>query len=235
MGRRASKKRTHRINLWPSQIQAWKLFIIFILLAFLTATSLRLDHLKMVRLRGDVIAADRQGDPNLIKERLGVLQHFTSTHIVFNQVSENGERKIIFGTGPFYLEQQYVKKAQAELAKAKALAAKNSSTNPNGNVFQKAALVCDAAGKKHGWRYPDAAYIDCFQSELAKYPSSNAIDSYLEAMLPSTNLYRQDFSSPIWYPSRSGFLLIILLLLGIYLLWRCIFWLILSLILFFQK
>ena len=216
MGKRASKLKF--------RLHTWQLILIFIPLAFLTATSLRFDHLRMVDLRDAVLAADEKGDQEEIKSKLEDLQQFTRSHIVFNTTSDNGKEKIIFGTGPFYLEKQYTRKAQTELEKARKNAATVYSSNPNGNIFQKAADVCDALGKKHGWRYPDAAYINCFQEQIQKYPATDESRDFIQAMIPSTALYRQEFSSPIWTPSLSGFLILICMLLAAFIVIRILVW-----------
>lgn len=225
MGKRASQQKSKKARKKSSlHLRTWQLILIFIPLAFITATSLRVDHLRMVDLRNAVLAADEKGDDKAIQSTLEDLRQFTLTHIVFNTVSENGKEEIIFGTGPFYLEKQYTRKAQTELEKAREAAATVYSSNPNGNIFQKAADVCDALGKQHGWRYPDAAYIDCFQNELQKYPTTDESRDFIQAMVPSTALYRQEFSSPIWTPSLSGFLILTCFVLAIIIIVRILFW-----------
>ena len=135
--------------------------------------------------------------------------------------------------GPFYLENQYVKKAQEELAKAEA-SLENAGVNPNGNVFKKAAEVCDALGIQYGWGY-SAPYINCMQEELAKYPAMDEIEDYKEAMIPSTALYRQDFASPIWYPCWSGIIILVCIILIIVIFVRFLIWVCLRIALLFAK
>lgn len=223
MGKRASKIKKARKK-HSFRLHTWQLILIFIPLAFLTATSLRADHLKMVDLRDAVLAADEKGDDKAIQSSLEELRQFTFTHIVFNTTSDNGKEEIIFGTGPFYLEKQYTRKAQAELEKARQNAETVYSSNPNGNVFQKSAEICDALGKKNGWRYPDPAYINCFQEQLQKFPATDESNDFIQAMIPSTNLYRQEFSSPIWTPSLSGFLILACIILSFIIFVRILIW-----------
>lgn len=102
------------------RVRTWKLILILIPLLFIAATLLRFDHLEMVALRDQVIKADEEGSEEDILAALNQLKDFTLTHIVVNVYEENGVEKLSFGTGPFYLENQYVKKAQEELAKAEA-------------------------------------------------------------------------------------------------------------------
>ena len=215
------------------RIKTWKLIVILIPLVFLAATLLRFDHLKMLELRDQVLEADASGSEEDIIAALNQLRDFTFTHIVVNVYEENGVEKLTFGTGPFYLENQYVKTAQAELAKAEA-SLENAGVNPNGNVFKKAAEVCDALGIQYGWGY-SAPYINCMQDELAKYPAMDEIEDYKQAMIPSTALYRQDFASPIWYPCWSGIVILLCVLLVIFILVRLIVWLFIHIALLFAK
>lgn len=215
------------------RVRTWKLILILIPLLFIAATLLRFDHLEMVALRDQVIKADEEGSEEDILAALNQLKDFTLTHIVVNVYEENGIEKLSFGTGPFYLENQYVKKAQEELAKAEA-SLENAGVNPNGNVFKKAAEVCDALGIQYGWGY-SAPYINCMQEELAKYPAMDEIEDYKEAMIPSTALYRQDFASPIWYPCWSGIIILVCIILIIVIFIRFFIWVCLRIALLFAK
>ncbi len=215
------------------RVRTWKLILILIPLLFIAATLLRFDHLEMVALRDQVIKADEEGSEEDILAALNQLKDFTLTHIVVNVYEENGVEKLSFGTGPFYLENQYVKKAQEELAKAEA-SLENAGVNPNGNVFKKAAEVCDALGIQYGWGY-SAPYINCMQEELAKYPAMDEIEDYKEAMIPSTALYRQDFASPIWYPCWSGIIILVCIILVIVKFIRFLIWFCLRIALLFAK
>ena len=215
------------------RVRTWKLILILIPLLFIAATLLRFDHLEMVTLRDQVIKADEEGSEEDILTALNQLKDFTLTHIVVNVYEENGIEKLSFGTGPFYLENQYVKKAQEELAKAEA-SLENAGVNPNGNVFKKAAEVCDALGIQYGWGY-SAPYINCMQEELAKYPAMDEIEDYKEAMIPSTALYRQDFASPIWYPCWSGIIILVCIILIIVIFIRFLIWICLRIALLFAK
>lgn len=175
----------------------------------------------MVELRKAVLVADEAEDDAKIDETLRALQEFTLKHIVFNIVEENGEQKIVFGTGPFYLEHQYLRQANVAIAKAKELAAQNVNTSEN--VYDKAAEVCDALGRQRGWSY-DANYIGCMQSELAKYPASDKI-AETPVDIPSTELFRHDFASPLWYPCLSGIVILVTALLSVMLVVRILVWL----------
>ncbi|MFV0484931.1 MAG: hypothetical protein ACK5MU_01735 [Candidatus Saccharimonadales bacterium] len=215
------------------RVRTWKLILVLIPLLFLVATLLRFDHLGMVERRDAVLEADKNGDEAEIVETLDELQRYTLTHIVVNVVEQNGVNMLIFGTGPFYLENQYVRVAMEELAKAEA-SLEGAGENPNGNVFKAAAEVCDAKGKQNGWGY-SKPYIDCMTSELAKYPAMDEIEDYTKAMIPPTALYRQEFVSPIWYPTRAGILILLGLIITVVIIIRFFIWVVLKIALLVIK
>lgn len=94
-------------------------------------------------------------------------------------------------SGPFYLEAQYRRDAQ------KIVDAASNDDNPNGNINAKAEAVC-----KPQYTVWSPAYVQCFTDELAKYPPSQ--DPAQNVVLPSTELYRHDFSAPLWSPDFAG-------------------------------
>lgn len=200
-------------------LKTWQLFLILIPLLFITATFFRFDHLKMTKLRSEVLKADQAEDDQKIATSLKKLRNFTNTHAVINMVEKNGDTRITFGTGPFYLEHQYIRHATAKLAAAE----KNTDANPNGNIFAKAMAVCKPQAIQNGWQWNSPAYLNCFTSELDKYPTTD--QSLTNVDLPSTNLYRYDFASPLWSPTFSGFSSLICLLLIIVIILRSVAWL----------
>ena len=209
------------------RISNWKIALVLVLLGFLAATFLRFDHVKMTELRDAVMAADEKDDDEAISNSLNELHAFTLKHIIFNTVEDNGEQRITFGTGPFYLENQYLRKANAAIKKAQEEIDKNSS-NPQGNIYKKVAAICDAQGKKYGYQYPDKRYVNCYVNELATYPE---LDQDLSvsgsAKLPSTELFRYEFASPLWYPCASGILMLICAILAVIFVVRLIIWILL--------
>ena len=213
------------------RLSSWKIVLILVLLGFWAATLLRLDHIEMVRLRDAVMTADKEDNDEAIEKSLKELHSFTLKHIIFNTVQENGLEKITFGTGPFYLENQYLRKANESIAKAKAEIEKNSS-NPYGNVYKKVADICDARSRANGWGF-NARYIQCYQDELAKYPAEAQMDAYGSAVLPSTELFRYEYSSPLWYPCGSGIIILICIILVLILIFRIFIWIILHIALIF--
>lgn len=222
-----SKDKLRQILAKIFRLRSWKLALILILLGFLAATLLRFDHIRMTELREAVLAADSEDNDEKITESLKELQGFTIKHIVFNAIEENGGQRIVFGTGPFYLENQYLRHAQEAVRKAQEEINRNA-TNPNGNIYQKVAAICDAQGKKYGWRYPDKEYINCWINELATFPVTDNMDAYGAANLPSTELYRYEFASPIWYPCWSGIMILVCVIIAIALVIRFFIWLFLK-------
>ena len=222
-----SKDKLRQVLAKIFRLKSWKLALILILLGFLAATLLRFDHIRMTELREAVLAADSEGGDEKITQALKELQGFTLKHIVFNAIEENGSQRIVFGTGPFYLENQYLRRAQEAVKRAQEEIDKNAK-NPYGNVYQQVAKICDAQGIKYGWRYPDKEYINCWINELAAFPAAESMDAYGAANLPSTELFRYDFASPKWYPCGSGWIILICIILIIALIIRFFIWLFLA-------
>lgn len=64
-----------------ASLKIWQLVIIFILLAVLSGTLLRLNNVTMIQLRTAVIDADEVGDSESIRMRLADLQNYVSGHM----------------------------------------------------------------------------------------------------------------------------------------------------------
>lgn len=217
------------------RISNWKLLLIVLLLCFWAATLLRIDHIEMTKLRSAVLAADEAEDDKAIASSLTELRRFTTKHIVFNVVEENGVRRVVFGTGPFYLEHQYMRAANAAIAAAKAQIDQGSTENPNGNIFAKVAEYCDAWGLQNGFDYPSQPYLDCWVNKLAEYPASETMGTTEAVKVPSTSLFRYDYASPLWYPCPSGILILIILILSLVIIVRFFIWLFIRIAIMFIK
>ena len=111
-------------------------------------------------------------------------------------------QRVSFGTGPFYLEHQYIRAANKALAEAEE--AMTGDANPNGNIYAAAAEVCKAAALANGWTWSSPEYINCMVSEIQKYPAADEIQDTIIAALPSTELYRHNYASPVWAPTLTG-------------------------------
>jgi hypothetical protein len=213
------------------RIKAWQLFLLLIPMLFLSATFLRFDHLGMIERLDAVFQADENGSDEEIASALSELQRYVSTHIVFNVVERNGMEEIIFGTGPFYLENQYIRKATEEIERAKETF--EGDENPLGNIFQQAAAICDPPFHEQRWSWN--RYMECFLAEIERHPAAEEIEDYRRAIVPSTSLYRHNFASPIWYPNLAGFSILICLILLVVIITKALMALFLRIALLFIK
>lgn len=232
MGGKQIKRLTIRLKKLRA-VKTWQLFLIFILLLFASATLLRLDHIKMTNLRSAVLEADKEGNEIILADALNNLKDFTVSHTVVNIVDNNGDKKIEFGTGVFYLEQSYLTTASEILQKASE--AEIDDDNPNGNVYALASAVCRPLAIANGWSWNSPEHIACWQTELAKYPATSAEGDTVRVSLPSTELYRREYVSPVWTPSPSGFAILITLILGVVIFIRFLIWICLEITLIIMK
>ena len=246
-GKKEHQEEKQRLSQLFKQIKTWQLFLALIPLFFLTATFLRFDHLKMNDLKTKVLQADQgktadgkeitsqeEIDHNL-KTTLTELKKYTESHVVVNFIEKNGRNSLVFGTGPFYLENQYNRKATAALAEAENKLKNTGDTNPNGNVFAKAMEVCKPKAIANGWAWNSPGYLNCMTGVINSYPSTDQLTTSLAANIPPTSLYRYDFSSPVWAPDLAGFSVLLCLLLLIFILLRFIGFLILRIAIIFIK
>lgn len=222
-------KKRGRIKL--HRIKTWQLALILVPLFFIDATLLRIDHVNMTKLRDAVLAADENDNDEEISRALNELKNFVFSNIVINVVDDNGAQRVTFGTGPFYLEHQYLRAANQALEKAEQEL--SSDTNPNGNVYAMASETCKPQAIASGWTWDDPNYINCMVTEIQKYPAADEIQDKIIASLPSTELYRREFASPVWAPTVTGFFVLITLVIIVVIFIRMIVWVILRLSLLF--
>ena len=214
------------------RIKTWQLLVILVPLFFIDATLLRVDHVHMTELRDAVLAADIAENDEEIAQALDALKSFVFSNIVVNVVDNNGRQEISFGTGPFYLEHQYIRAANKALAEAEATI--SSDSNPNGNIYQMASEVCQPQAIANGWSWNDANYINCMVGEIQKYPAADELNGTIAASLPSTELYRKNYASPIWAPTFTGWMILFTLIIIVVIFIRGIIWVILRLSLLFS-
>ncbi len=179
------------------KFKLWKILLVWLLLLFASATSLRLNHIGMSERRAAVETADELGDTSSLDQRLLELKDFVFNNIVVSFRNINGKSEVVFGTGPFYLRHQYERDAERVLAEAE----QSAASNPNGNIYQAASNACDPY-----YRYYSQPYFDCILNELAKYPEADNIIEKVQ--IPSTELYRLDYASPLWTPSWAGWFIV---------------------------
>ncbi len=183
----ANKRQVKRSIKQLQRVKTWQLVILLILTAVIAATFLRLNNIGMVDRRNAVLNADKAGKLEDMKSRLYDLQRYVSEHM--NASSEQ-----------IYLQHQYARDAKAAVDDASDL------QNPNGNIYAKAAQVCD-----HQFAVYSQAYLSCFIDEINKYPSAENLPAQVE--LPRTDLYRHEFLSPWWSPDFAGWSLAVCVLI----------------------
>ena len=214
------------------KVKTWWFLVALVPLLVIDATLLRQNHIKMTELRDAVMAADEADDDAEIYTALVALKEFVFSDVVINIVEENGTQKITFGTGPFYLEHQYIRAANAALEKAEEELV--SDANPYGNIYGAAGEVCRALAIANGWNYTDTNYINCMLDEIAKYPSAEELQTQVAASLPSTELFRHNYASPVWAPTFTGFMLAVTGLVIVVILIRFIIWAVFRITLLFS-
>lgn len=216
------------------RLKTWQVFLLLVPLLYLDATLLRFDHLKMVELRDAVLAADIDGEEDTLSAKLEELKNFTFSHIVFNMTESNGTQSLTLGTGVFYLEQQYIRAAADALSEARAQLV-DVDDNPNGNVFAQASAVCDPLARANGWAWNSPQFLECMTGELAKYPTADSITDKISANIPSTELYRKNYASPLWAPCPAGFAILATLIVILILFIRFLVWVFLKIALIAMK
>lgn len=221
--RRARQRKFH--------VRTWWLLVALVPLCVADVQLLRDGHIRMTELRDAVMQADVDEDDEAIAQGLMELKEFVFNNIVINITEENGVQKVSFGTGPFYLERQYLRAANAALEEAEAQL--TSDENPHGNVYGEASAVCRARALANGWTWDNANYINCMMTEINKYPAANEIQDQVVAALPSTELYRHNYASPLWAPTVAGWCMLLTLIIIAVIAVRFVVWLVLRLSLFF--
>lgn len=174
----ADKRQVRRSIKQLQRIKTWQLLVLLLICAFVAATFLRLNNIGMVQRRDAVLAADKSGELEVMTSRLYDLQRYSAAHMNAS-------------TGPFYLEEQYKRDVQKQVAAA------SVDTNPYGNINATVDALCRSRFSSYS-----QAWVQCFAEELGKYPAApNPAD---KATLPSTDLYRYSFSSPHWSADFAG-------------------------------
>jgi hypothetical protein len=179
---------------WLRHAKIWQLALLFILFIFISATFLRLNNLGMVSLRDKVESADKSGSSSLLKQHLTDLQHYASTHM-------NAYPGVI------YLQESYNRDY------ASALAAAANERNPNSNVYQQASITCRDRfqGGTASFRND---YVACVAAAVSNLPS----EQQQKAHLPSPELYRYSFSSPLISFDVAGLSVMTTFILGLFIL-----------------
>lgn len=230
-----SRRGEQKVRRWLkklAELHSWQLLLILILCGFITATFFRFDHLEMNELKEAVLAADEAGDEEALTTALNELRDFVFSHTVWTAVEENGTTTLTLGTGTFYLENQYLRAAEAAIEEAETNA--SSADNPNGNIYAAAAAVCKPIAIANGWRWNSSGYLNCMTEQLAQYPSYDYVAD-IAADIPSTELYHYNYASPLWAPTWAGLMCIIDLILILVIVVRVLIRIILNIALIFMR
>lgn len=196
-----AKQKTKALERKLEKIKTWHLVVLLLMFGFLAATFLRLNNVGMDERRQAVLMADEEGDDSLIAKRLYDLQRYVSSHMHTD-------------TGRIPLDGKYQRDNQA----LKESLENQSDSNPQGNVYKKAAEVCDPIGQSQGWRWPDPRYTDCVNRELEKYPAASELQTQYQP-LPVESYYHS-FSSPIWSPDFAGWTILLCIVIIMIILFR---------------
>lgn len=146
----------------------------------------------MIQRRDAVIAADKQGDDTVTKNRLIELQHYVASHMNTDQ-------------NDVYLASRYERDREALIEAA--------ATDTDSSVIN---AEVDAICKPQFSGYSQG-YVECFAREYAKYAPGESPVSQVSP--PDPEKYRFVFASPLWSPDFAGFSLlatvgIILVIIG---------------------
>lgn len=191
------------------RVKTWQLFVLLILAVVVAATFLRLNNIGMVQRRDAVITADKAGNEQIIIQRMYDLQRYVSSHMNTNL------------NGGVTLQYSYKRDYQ------KAIDAASSDTNPNGNIYKKADDYCSPQFASYS-----NAYLQCFLSELQKYPAAAELQTSVK--IPSESAYVHNFASPLWSPDFAGWAVVVCLLISLMIVGRLILLAILRILLYYH-
>ncbi|MDR0979550.1 MAG: hypothetical protein LBM12_00065 [Candidatus Nomurabacteria bacterium] len=129
-------------------VRTWMLVVIWVAVFPVMLVALRVDNLRMERLRSAVMTADDEGDKAKIDTALNKLLDFSSSHMNAN-------------TGVFYLQSSYARAVEA--------AATESSEK---NIHKETSEYCGRLFN-HKW---SMAFVNCWKERLATYPAGLVAD-----------------------------------------------------------
>lgn len=175
----AENKHIKRTITGLERVKTWQLVLLLVLVAFIAATFLRLNNIGMVQRREAVEVADKEGNGQVIVQRLYDLQQYVSSHMNTDL------------NGGVILEYSYKRDYQA------AIDAASNDSNPNGNIYKKADQFCAPQFAAYS-----NAYLQCFLSQLQKYPAADELTTTVK--LPSESAYVHNYISPAWTPDFAG-------------------------------
>ena len=161
------------------------LVVLFILFACLSIYGLRQNNLEMIRLKNQLMTADR--DDGNVNGDLNTLRSYIYNHMNTSPGTKNGVYP------PIQLKYTY----QRLLAQAQA-----GITAQNNQLYNQAVAYCNSIE-------PNATADEDSLRQLATCEEAHYIAQPLASAYVSPALYEFDFISPIWSPDLAGFSILI--------------------------
>jgi hypothetical protein len=202
----AFKRKLHHWFRIIRAVKVWQLLLLLVLLGLASAFLLRQNNLGMVELREAVKKADKEdGD---VKKALLNLQHYVSAHMNTD-----------LGDG-VALQDSYKRAYDAAVQKAV------DTSNPNSKIYEQVELECRPVFQRTN-SFP--AYTECAREKLSTLaPGQDAIN---DLHLPPAELFRYNYTSPLWSPDAAGITLLLTGVVALVLVARMVSYLILRAIL----
>ncbi|HMQ96123.1 MAG TPA: hypothetical protein PKD19_02785 [Candidatus Saccharibacteria bacterium] len=169
------------------QVKTWQLLALMVLFFYISATFLRLNNVGMDERRSAVVSADKVGDADVIQNRLYDLQQYSLSHMNAT-------------TGDIYLKYKYGRDVEVLVKEVE------ESNKPYKNIFKESDTICK--GRFYGY---SQEYVQCVNSELAKYPSMK--NPITDIAFPNPDLYKHSFLSPLWSFDFAGISVLVLFVL----------------------
>lgn len=207
VGKTANKRDLARWLARLKKIKTWQLIVILLLVSLLAGIFLRMNNLNMVERRQAVLAADKRGDEQAIKQSLLELQHYVSSHMN----TELG--------GGVDLVHSYRRDRAAAIKQA------TQANTPAGEAYSQAVAVCKQqfTGGTASFRND---YVQCVVNK-----TSNIGSKAVEADLPNASMYNYDFATPAWSFDLAGIFVALAALLTLVIVARAASLLLLNLLL----
>lgn len=173
----------------------WQLAILLIVFVLVSAFLLRQNNLEMIKKRNLVLQADEQnGD---VEKALSELQKYVLSHMN-TSLGQNG----------IYLEHTY----QRAYDRAVQEGLKDDSASRN--LYEQADQACQAVFNR---TYSFPAYTQCVAERLTEESSNDPLSN---VALPSVDIFRYNFVSPVWSPDFAGFSVLITGVIAVLLVFR---------------
>lgn len=189
-------------NSWRKTfIKTWVLVLLLIIFSGLSAWGLRTNNMTMIRLRDDVLKADKQG--RAVDAPLNKLMYHSLNHM--NASVEN------LGLVSSY---------QRDVGKAEQIAKQQNRLQGSSNVTVKGQKYCEKSVGVDPNGYA-TRIAQCVKDYVSRHGGS-ADSTYSKVVYPDETLYYFSFTSPRWSPDIAGFSLLIVGVITVWLISRLI-------------